>query len=113
MGLVDQLWELYEREDWHNERLTRKEADEYHQNLLDMGRIITVQDGNRLVAYVEFSWEHGICEINNLFIRPEYRGGRIIRMMKKRLEALTNFKVVMGDRNKFGKRFNEFQLRSK
>lgn len=110
--LLDGLWELYQLEDWHESKLSRSDADAYHQRLLDEGRIITVSNGEELVGYVEYIKEHGVCYIQNLYIRSEYRLGKVARMLKRRLfEATKGFRVYTGDRNKFKKRYAEFQLR--
>jgi len=113
VDLVDQLWDLYDKEEYYGEnKLSKEEADKHHKAMLESGRIITVSDGNLLVGYVEFFIEHGCCFINDLFIRTAYRRTRVIWMLKRRLfDICGKGKVYFGERNKFHKRYAEVQLR--
>jgi len=91
--------------------MSKEEADKHHEEMLKSGRIITVSDGDILAGYVEFSIEHGVCFINDLFIRPAYRGREVIWMMYKRLREVYKGKIYLGERNKHGLRYPEVQLR--
>lgn len=92
--------------------MSENEADSHHEKALKEGRIITICDGDILAGYVEFSFTNGVCFINDLFIRPIYRNSRAIWKMKRRLlEICKGAKILLGERNKFGKRFPEFKLR--
>jgi len=110
--LAKKLTELYEQETWHKKRLSKEEADRYHLSRLNSGNIITVEDNGLLCGYVEFYQNHGCCYIHNLFIRPEYRRGKVAKLIKQKLfEVCDNAKVYLGNRNKNGKRYSQFQLR--
>ena len=110
--ILEGLWEAYQDEWWHKTRLTKAEADAYHQRILSDGNIITVCDGNLLVSYCEFYKAHSVCYVKNLWVRKGYRLGLAIRKMRKRLfEVCADCKVFIGERNKFGIRYPEVQLR--
>ena len=105
--ILDQLWEFYEKEEYHKKRISKTEADKYHQHLLDRGNIITVSDGDILCGYVEF-WKLNFEQLGriicgdgfsayledvqtgyiaycaNVYIRPEYRRSHVIRILHDR-----------------------------
>lgn len=114
-SLAEQLTDIYlNEEDYYaqSEKMSREEAQAHHEAMLRAGQIITVADHGVLAGYVEFSMHHGCCFINDLFIRPAYRRGRVIWMLKKRLMELCGpGRVLLGERNKFGTRYPEFKLR--
>lgn len=108
MTLAEQLTEFYlNYETTHRQKLTREEAIKYHQKLLDLGNIITVSDGDILCGYVEF-WrltfeQFGriicgepfsafnedvqtgyIAYVGDVYIRPSYRRGSVIKMLRNR-----------------------------
>lgn len=110
--LLNGLWEIYQLENWHETRLTKEEADKYHKEMLEAGRIITVSDRDSVIGYVEFLLNNGCCFVNNLFIRQEYRNREVIWMLRRRLyEVCGNAKIYLGSRLKNNKRFSEVQLR--
>lgn len=108
--IVSQLVETYfdpAKEFWHKERMSRIEAWKYHEQLLEQGNIITVSDGDRLAGYCEmwrvdfsqfgriicgepFAAVHEnilngqIAYVANTFIQPEYRDGKVARMLRDR-----------------------------
>lgn len=114
MNLAEQLTEIYEKhETWHSNKLSHEDAIKYHQTILDSGNCITVSDGEILVGYCEYYLSHGVCYIQNLFIRKEYRLGKAILLMKRRLfQVCDGAKIFIGDRNKFNKRYTELSIRS-
>lgn len=108
MSIVDQLTEIYlHEEDWHKEKLSKEEADRYHEVMLSNGNIITVSDGDILCGYVEYwrvSFEQfgriicgepfssihenvqngQIAYLANTYIRPEYRHGKVYKLLRAR-----------------------------
>ena len=108
MGLIDQLWEFYEKHEWWQEtRRSKEEIDHYHSTLIQQGNIITCSDGDILCGYVEawrvsyeqfgriicgepFSALHEnilngqIAYLANTYIRPEYRRGEVYKMLRNR-----------------------------
>jgi len=113
MTLAEQLTKIYlECEDWHERKLSEEEANRYHETILRNGNCITVEDKGNLVGYCEYYVNHGICYIKNLFIRRDYRNGKVIRMMKRRLfEIIGKGRILIGDRNKNNKRYSEVAIR--
>jgi hypothetical protein len=106
-SIITQLNEIYLLETWHKERLSQIEAWKYHDKLLLQGNIITLSDGDILCGYVEqwrisfeqfgriicgepFSAMHEnvqngqIAYVANTYIRPEYRNGRVYKMLRDR-----------------------------
>ena len=108
MTLVEQLIDIYYESEWWNEKkLDRQEAWKYHDKLLRMGNIITVQDGDTLCGYGEY-WrlsfeqfgriicgEHfsafnedvqtgQIAYVANVYVKPEYRKGTTIKLLRNR-----------------------------
>jgi len=54
--MIDQLINIYlEKENWHEYKLPREEAEKYFKRLIGKGRILWVTDNKRIVGYVE-SW---------------------------------------------------------
>lgn len=111
--LTEALTEIYEREEsWHTERLSHNEALKYHQAILLNQHVITICNGQELAGYCEFYINNGVCFVANLFIRPEYRQGKTIKMLKNKLfEVSKGAKIFIGERNKFQKKYMETQLR--
>lgn len=118
MIVVDQLWDFYEKETWHQTRLTKAEADVYHSTLLDRGNIITVSNVDFLLGYVEYwrlSFEQfgrivcgepfsaihedvqrgQVAYVANTYIRPEWRSTKVYRLLRDRFfeanRACTHF----------------------
>lgn len=110
MTLLDQLWDIYQLEDWHETRLTRQEADDYHERMLKNGNCFTIFDGDILAGYTEYYILYGVCYIYNMFVRPEYRHGKVMRELRNKLFG-TGCKMFIGNRNRGGKRYAEAQLR--
>jgi hypothetical protein len=112
MDLVEELVKVYEQEEWwHKKRLSHEEAVEYHSKIIRDGNCITVCDGNILVSYCEFFKAHGVCYVKNLWVRENYRLGRAIQQMKKRLfEVCKDCKIFLGERQKHGG-IIEFKMR--
>lgn len=112
--LAEQITEVYlNEEDYYAEKMSEKEANAHHESMLRAGQIITVSSPDGiLLGYLEFSINNGCCFINDVFIRPAYRRSRVAWMLKKRLfEVCDKTRVFLGERNKFGTRFPEVQLR--
>lgn len=111
--LARQLTEIYEcEENWHRARLSHEEALDYHKKILESGNCITLCDEDKLIGYVEFYVTHGVCYVQNLFIRVAYRNTKAIRMIKNRLfQVIGKCRVIVGDRNKNATRYPEYALR--
>ena len=111
-SILDQLWEFYQEEKYHKNRIDKVEADKYHDKLIRTGNILTVSEGNILCGYVEIwrlnyeqlgriicgEWfsayledvQHGnIAWVGNTYIRPEYRKGEVYNMLKDRFREVT------------------------
>jgi hypothetical protein len=108
LNLAEQLTRIYhESETWHKIKLDEESSNEYHRKLLEQGNIITITKGDLLVGYVEFwriSYEQfgriicgepfsALCEdvvhgniayVANTFILPEYRKGKVYKMLRDR-----------------------------
>lgn len=112
--LAKQLTDIYLTEEyWHDERLGPEEAYQYHLSILRNNQCLTVTDNEKLTGYCEFHVSNGVCFVANLFIRPEYRRGQTIKLLKNKLfEVAKGAKVYLGERNKFNRKFPEVQLRS-
>lgn len=108
MEIIDQLWDIYSREEhWHRYKEPKESIDRYHERLIENGNIITLSDGELLLGYCEF-WrldyekfgriicgEHFsayhedvqsgyIAYLANTFIRPEHRNGSVYKMLRNR-----------------------------
>jgi hypothetical protein len=108
LSLVSQLTEVYlTKEYWHENKLSKEEADKYHERLLSNGNIITVQDGDILLGYGEF-WritfeQFGrlichepfsafiedvvsghICYLANVWVHEDYRTKGVLKQMRNR-----------------------------
>src|SRR6266705_2313492 len=104
--IIQQLVEIYQRfEWWHKERLTKEQAEKYHEILLSKNRIILCIHDSVVLGYVE-SWrvnfeqlgrlicherfcaetedfETGpICYVANTFIRPEWRDTYVYKYLR-------------------------------
>lgn len=114
MSLAEKLTEIYLNEEtWHRVKLDKDEANRYHQALLDRGNIITVEDKDKLVGYVEFwrltyeQFGRVICNepfsafnedvqtghiayVANTYIDPAYRNGETAKMMRNRFLMVNN-----------------------
>lgn len=108
MSLIEQLVDIYyDKEWWHNERLSRPEAYKYNDKLMSTGNIITCSDGDILCGYVEYwriSYEQfgrilcrepfsamhedvqtgQIAYVANTYIRPEYRDSNVYKQLRNR-----------------------------
>lgn len=112
--LAQQLTDIYlTQEHWHDERMGPEEALNYHRSILANDQCLTVTDSDKLCGYCEFYISNRVCFVANLFIRPEYRRGQTIRLLKKKLfEVAKGARIFIGERNKFNRKFPEVQLRS-
>lgn len=99
MSLEEQIAELYlAHADWAVEKMPYEKAVKYFRDVLKCGRLISISDGDKLIGYGEFRVDTGVCFIDEVIILPEYRGGRAIWKMTRRLKELTNAKVFLGER---------------
>ena len=114
MNLFEKITEIYLNEEfWHDKKLSREEANEYHRRMLLNGNILTVSDGETLAGYCEYFIQDGVCFINSLYIKEGYRGKKVIWMLKKRLfQVARGCRIFLGERNKFNMKYPEAQLRS-
>ncbi len=103
--IVEQLTNIYLNcETWHKNKLTREQANEYHERLLVNGNILTYVIDGALIGYLEY-WRISaeqlgriiigdpvmtdtediingpIAYINNMYIDPEYRRGEAFEML--------------------------------
>lgn len=98
MMIVNQLTNIYlTKENWHVNKLSKEEADQYHERLLMQGNIITYVKEDKLIGYLEFyrinfdQWGRLVCGekiavleenildgkiayINNMFVSEDERG---------------------------------------
>lgn len=108
MNVVNELVKVYfEHEWWQKEKLSEEEATDYHDCLLQKGRIVPLLLGSELVGYVEswrinfeqfgrllchepFSamWEDvqtgKICYLANIWIRKDHRNSWAIKMLRSK-----------------------------
>jgi len=106
LNLVDKLTDIYlNHETWHTTKLSKEEADRYHEYLLNNGNILSVSDGDILLGYVEFwrlSYEQfgrvicgepfsamhenvingQIAYVANTYIVPEHRKGNVYKLLR-------------------------------
>ena len=100
--LSEKLAEVYLYEQtYHKEKMYGDEAVRYYDWILSHGQCITVTDGETLAGYVEFYRNNEKCYIRDLYIRPKYRHGEVLPMLKKRLfEVCKGVKEIEGRRDK-------------
>ncbi len=52
--IIEQLTNIYyEKENWHKDKLSKEDANKYHERLLMQGNILTVVKDNELKGYIE------------------------------------------------------------
>lgn len=55
MTIIQKLTNIYlEKENWHKSKLSKEEADHYHERLLMNGNILTYVTNGELLGYLEF-----------------------------------------------------------
>ena len=141
MSLAEQLTNIYLREEnWHDTKLSKEDAINYHERIIFSGNCITVEDGDFLVGYCEF-WRINyeqfgriicgerfsaltenitngyIAYVANTFIRVDYRNGKVYKMLRDRFfEANRDCQYFVGEarRKKAGfiKVFNRKDVQS-
>lgn len=108
MNLVDQLVLMYiTKETWHRDKLEHDLAHAYFTHLLNIGNIITVCVGDKLVGYCEFwrvnyqQWGRIVCDekfsamyedvshgqiayLANIYIEEDHRDSKVIKMLRDR-----------------------------
>ena len=112
LSIIDQLWNIYQHEDWHKNRLIKAEADKYHTKLYALGNIATCYDNDILVGYAEIWFlnheqlgriicgEHFsayledvqngyIAWLANIYIKPEYRKTQTLRILRDKFYSLS------------------------
>lgn len=66
MNYIEQMTEVYLKEEyWHKNKLTKAQADQYHERLLIQGNILTYIKGDQLLGYVEF-WRLDFDQLGRL-----------------------------------------------
>ena len=134
MNILTELRKTYRKEWWHTKRLTTKEIDKYHRNLLAKDKIVYLwKDG--LVGYVEFwfvteqqldeilhndTWSPldndimfgNICYGANLYIDEKYRGNKAVdKQLKRMFLEKANGRDLVWTRNKLNKVTKLFRRR--
>ena len=111
MTIPEQMTAMYKTQPWQHPMEPDDVITKYFESIINSGKCITISFGDKLLGYIEFDVVGKVCLIRNIFILPEYRNGRVIRMIRNRLFDFTKCRVYTGFRQKLKK--IEVQLRSK
>ena len=111
--ILNQLWDIYQKESWHKTRLNRTEFDKYTEKLINDSNIIYYEKDGVILGYVEF-WrinyeqfgrlicnapfsaylenvkDGNICYVANVFILEEHRQSSVVKILKYKFLANNN-----------------------
>lgn len=108
--IIKQLIYIYENfEWWHKTRMSYSEAIHYHKKCYDNGNIHIYEEHGEVLGYYQRYFKDDTCILYNLYIKPEYRQGRIFKELYRHFFKTmpNNIKYITGEKVKLGGKFQK------
>lgn len=135
MTLIEQLTNIYEtKETWHKNKLSKEEANIYHERLLMQGNIITIVEDDILKGYIEiwkinyeqlgrlmcgetiFAFDENITDgiiayVNNGWISPDYQNTKMAKKLEDSFkDRFKDCKFIARKRHKYNEAFKVYPM---
>jgi hypothetical protein len=103
-SIAQQLVEIYHKESWHKNRMTDKEALEYHEKQYKDGNIVVYLEKGEVLGYYQRYFLGNTCFFMNFFIREGFRQSRVTRWLRKHFFSTLPqcIEYLIGEKQKFG-----------
>lgn len=105
---VEQLVDFYyDDEPWHKFKMPYGEALQYHQERWDKGNIVPYVEEDEVLGYYERYIVGDVCFLHNVFIKKDYRQGRVWRWLHRNFFKTMpiNIKEIVGESQKLNGKF--------